>query len=292
MTVWRLKRGIAPKRLNRSLKGDILIWFILLFFGIFMALPLVYAVSSSLKPMDEIFAFPPRFFVKNPTISNFTSLFNTLPDLSIPFTRYFFNTLFVSVVGTGGHVILSSMAAYALCKHEFQGRRLLFEITVLSLMFTTSVTAIPSFFIISKLGLMNNLLALILPAFSSPLGLYLMKQFMEQMVRDDVLEAARIDGSGEVHTFFRIVMPMVKPAWLTLIVFSFQGLWATGSSTLIQREELKTLNYALSQIMASGVARTGTAAAAVVMMMILPAAIFIISQSNIIETMASSGMKD
>ena len=282
----------SAKRLNRSFGGDITIWVILLFFGVFMILPLVFAISSSLKPMNEIFAFPPRFFVKNPTFRNYFDLFNMMSESWIPFTRYFFNTFFVALTGTIGHVLLSSMAAYALSKHKFPGRRVLFEITVLSLMFTTAVTAIPSFFILSKLGLMNTYWALILPAFSSPLGLYLMKQFIEQMVRDDVLEAARIDGSGEVNTFFKIVMPMVKPAWLTLIVFSFQGLWAMGESTLIQREELKTLNYALSQILAAGVARTGAAAAAAVVMMILPIIVFVTTQGSIIETMSSSGMKD
>lgn len=144
----------------------------------------------------------------------------------------------------------------------------------------------------SKLHMINTYSALILPAFASSLGLYLMKQFMETSIPDSLLEAARIDGSGEWHTFWRIVMPLVKPAWMTLIIFSFQGLWNTGGNVLIQDEELKTLNYALSQIVSGGIARTGTAAAATIVMMIVPVAVFLVTQSNVVETMSTSGMKD
>lgn len=288
----RRVRVSAHKRLNRSLGGDVVITIILAVFGIFMALPLVYAVASSLKPLDELWAFPPRFFAQNPTFKNFVDLFNLMTGSWVPFSRYFFNSFLVAVVGTLGHVVIASLAAYALAKHHFPGQKVLFQIVVLSLMFSASVTSVPSFLILSKLGLMNTYWVLILPAFSSPLGLYLMKQFIEQMIPDSLLESARLDGSSEWNTFLHIVMPIVKPAWLTLIVFSFQGLWATGTTTLIQREDLKTLNYALSQIMAAGVARAGVAAAAAILMMLLPAVVFIVSQSNIVETMSSSGMKE
>ena len=280
------------KRLNRSLSGDVFIAVILAFLGSFMILPLIYTVSQSLKPFDELWTFPPAFLVKNPTFKNFTSLFNLMSYSWIPFSRYFFNTLFVSVVGTFGHVVLASLAAFALSKHRFPGQKFIFKMIVLSLMFSAAVTAVPSFLILSKLKLMNTLWVLILPAFSTPIGLYLMKQFMEQMIPDSILESARLDGASEWMLFSRIAMPIVKPAWLTLIVFSFQGLWGIGQNTLIQREDLKTLNYALSQILAAGIARAGSAAAATVVMMILPVLVFIITQSNIVETMASSGMKD
>lgn len=278
--------------LNRSPGGNIAILFFLALVGVFMALPLVYSVSSALKPLDELWMYPPRFFVHNPTFKNFRDLFDLMGDNWVPFSRYVFNTFFVSVVGTFGHVILSSLCAYALAKHNFPGRNFLFQMVVLSLMFSAVVTQVPSFLIMSKMKLINTFGAYILPAFCSSLGLYLMKQFIETSIPDSLLEAARIDGAGEGRIFWRVVMPLVKPAWLTLIIFSFQGLWNTSATVLIQREELKTLNNALSQIVSGGIARTGTAAAAAVIMMVVPILVFVISQGSIVETVATSGMKD
>ena len=278
--------------LNRSPGGNIAILFFLALVGVFMALPLVYSVSSALKPLDELWMYPPRFFVHNPTFKNFRDLFDLMGDNWVPFSRYVFNTFFVSIVGTFGHVILSSLCAYALAKHNFPGRNFLFQMVVLSLMFSAVVTQVPSFLIMSKMKLINTFGAYILPAFCSSLGLYLMKQFIETSIPDSLLEAARIDGAGEGRIFWRVVMPLVKPAWLTLIIFSFQGLWNTSATVLIQREELKTLNNALSQIVSGGIARTGTAAAAAVIMMVVPILVFVISQGSIVETVATSGMKD
>lgn len=281
-----------PKRLNRSLAGDIWIGIFLFTFGAFMALPMIYAICTAFKPADELWVYPPRFFVKNPTWKNFKDLFRILDDSVVPFARYLANTVFVAVVGTGGHVILSSMCAYALCKFKFKGKKFIFNLVVLSLMFNTEVTAIPNFLIMSKLGWIDSLKSLVIPAFGSSLGLYLMKQFMEQMVPDSVLEAARIDGASEFRIFFRIVMPMVRPAWLTLIIFSFQGLWNVADTTYIYREDLKPLNYALNQVLSGGVTRVGAAAAAAVLMMLVPILLFVFTQSKIVETLATSGMKD
>ena len=283
-----------PKKiyLNRSRGGNIAIFTFLIIFGVFMALPAVYAISSSLKPLDELWMFPPRFFVRNPTFKNFTDLFNLMSVSWVPFSRYIWNTIFIAVVGTGGHLIISSLCAYALAKHKFPGQKFMFSTIVLSLMFSATVTVIPSFIIMSKLHIVNTQSAIILPAFCSSLGLYLMKQFMEQMVPDALLEASRLDGANEWYIFWRIVMPIVKPAWLTLIIFSFQGLWNTGTNILIQDEQLKTLNYALTQIVSGGIARAGTASAASVIMMAVPVVIFVLSQGSIVETISTSGMKD
>lgn len=287
----RVRRG-KKLYLNRSRGGNIAVNLFLLVMGCFMALPMVYAICQSLKPLDELWMFPPKFFVRNPTLKNFSDLFSLMSDSWVPFSRYLFNTVYIAVIGTGGHLILSSLCAYALAKHRFPGRNLMFQIIVLSLMFSTAVTGIPNFMILSALHLIDTQWALILPAFCSSLGLYLMKQFIEQMVPDALLESARLDGSNEWHTFWHIVMPIVKPAWLTLIIFSFQGLWNSGSNILIQSEQLKTLNYALAQIVNGGIARAGSAAASAVVMMIVPVTVFVITQSNIVETIATSGMKD
>lgn len=278
--------------LNRSVGGDVGISVLLIIMGLFMFIPMYYMIIQALKPMDEMFVFPPRFYVVSPTLKNFRDLFVLMSDSWVPFSRYIFNTVFISVVGTFGNLMLSSMAAYALAKIKFPGAGWIFQVVVLSLMFNSTVTGIANFITMSTLGWVDTYLAIIIPAWGSTLGLYLMKQFMESSVSDSVLESARLDGANEFYTFFRIAMPMVKPAWLTLIVYSFNGLWGQGASIYIQSEQLKTFNYAISQIVTGGVARAGASAASAVLMMIVPITVFIITQSNIIETMAQSGMKD
>lgn len=278
--------------LNRSAAGDMGINILLFVFGAFMFLPMVYAISQSLKPLDELWMFPPRFFVRNPTLKNFSDLFRLMSTSWVPFSRYIFNTALVSVGGTFGHLFLASMASYALTKIPFPGRNGMFQLIQKSLMFHQTVASISNYIIMSKLGWIDTYWSLIIPAFGGTLGLYLMKQFMETNVPDSVLESARLDGAKEISIYWTIVMPMVKPAWLTLIVYSFQGLWNTGSTVYIYSEELKTFNYAIQQILAGGIVRSGASAASTVIMMLVPITVFVITQSNIIETMASSGMKD
>lgn len=276
---------------NHSRGGDAFSIFLLLLLGAFMALPLVLAVSNSLKPLEELFMFPPRFFVRNPTTDNFHDVFVLMRQSWVPFTRYIFNTLFITVVGTLGHLIIASLCAFALAKHNFPGRKAIFWVIVTALMFSTQVTAIPNYLIMSKIKLLDTSASLIIPAIAKPLGLFLMKQFMEQ-IPDSLLEAARIDGAKEFTVFYKIAMPQVKPAWLTLIIFCFQDLWNLQGANYIFSEELKTLPYALSQISAAGISRAGATSAVAVIIMVVPITIFIISQSNIIETMASSGIKE
>lgn len=283
---------IKRRSFNRSVGGDLGINIMLLIFGAFMFLPMVYAISQSLKPLDELWMFPPRFFVINPTLKNFSELFRLMSESWVPFSRYIFNTAFVSVGGTFGHLFLASMAAYAMTKINFPGRKGMFKLVYYSLMFHSTVSALSNFIIMSFLGWIDTYWSLIIPAFGYTLGFYLMRQFIETTVPDSVLESARLDGAKEVSIYWKIVMPMVKPAWLTLIVYSFQGLWNSGTSIYIYSEQLKTFNYAIQQILAGGIVRSGAAAASTVIMMLVPITVFVVTQSNIIETMASSGMKD
>ncbi len=283
---------IKRRSFNRSVGGDVGINVMLFVFGAFMFLPMVYAISQSLKPLDELWMFPPRFFVINPTLKNFSELFRLMSESWVPFSRYIFNTAFVSVGGTFGHLFLASMAAYAMTKINFPGRKGMFKLVYYSLMFHSTVSALSNFIIMSFLGWIDTYWSLIIPAFGYTLGFYLMRQFIETTVPDSVLESARLDGAKEVSIYWKIVMPMVKPAWLTLIVYSFQGLWNSGTSIYIYSEQLKTFNYAIQQILAGGIVRSGAAAASTVIMMLVPITVFVITQSNIIETMASSGMKD
>ena len=278
--------------LNRSVGGDLGITIMLTLLGAFMFLPMLYVVMQSLKPLDELWMFPPRFIVMNPTLNNFSDLFVLMNTSWVPFSRYIFNTVLVSVCGTAGNLLFASMCAYALAKIKFPGRKWIFKTIRTSLMFHETVTAVTRFTIMSVLLLIDTPLALIIPAWGSTLGLYLMKQFMETNVNDSVLESSRLDGATEWKTFWVIAMPMVKPAWLTLIIYCFQGLWNAGSSIYIHSEQFKSFNYAIGQITAGGIKRAGASAAAQVIMMMVPIAVFVISQSNIIETMGSSGMKD
>ncbi len=291
----KIKALNHSKKVSRSKTGTFFLIFVLLIFALFMALPMAFMISNAFKPQDELFVFPPHLFPTSPTLKNFKDMFNVMSASNVPFLRYIFNSFLVTFVGAFGHIIVSSMCAFVLAKKKFPGSKLIFNIIVFSLMFNTAVTAIPNYLVMSKLGWIDTYLALIIPAFGMPLGLYLMKQFMEQMP-DSLLEAARIDGANQWVIFRSIVMPNVRSAWLTLLLLSVQSLWPIGDNNFIYQEQLKTLGYALGQIQGTGVtvniARAGVGAAVSVFMMIVPICIFVFSQSNIVETMSSSGMKD
>ena len=291
--VWALLKWIAPRRRkpNRSIWGDIGIYLMLSIVAAAMVFPLVFSVCSALKPLDELFRFPPRVFPQHVTLDNFSDLIVTMGQSWVPFGRYLTNTVLITLLGTAGHVIIASMAAFVLAKYDFPGGKLFFSMVVTALMFSGYVTGIPNYIIMSKLHMIDTYWAIILPAFAAPVGLFLMKQFMEGLPTS-LIEAAHLDGAGEFRIFWNIVMPNVKPAWLTIIIFSVQNLWNTNAATVIYSEQKKTLVYALQQIQAGGIARTGQAAAVTVIVMIVPITIFILSQSRILETMASSGLKD
>lgn len=278
--------------LNRSAGGDMGITIFLVILGFIMFLPLYYTVMQSFKPLDELFYFPPRFYVINPTWDNYSDLFKLMGDSWVPFSRYIFNTVFITAVGTFGNMVLASLCAYALSKVPFPGHGFFFQLVQKSLMISGAVTGIIQFIIISWIGLMDTQWSVITVAWGSTLGLYLMKQFMDSSITTEMLESARLDGAGEFRIFWSIAMPLVKPAWLTMIIYAFNGLWNTGSSLYIHSEQLKTLNYAMNQILSAGVVRSGATAASSVIMLVVPIIVFIITQSNIIETMGSSGMKD
>lgn len=279
------------KQLNRSAAGNGILFFLMGLCGIFMALPLVMIVNNALKPLDEIFVYPPKIFVSNPTLENFSDLFVIMNTSWVPFSRYILNTIIITGTGTVGHVILASLAAYPLSKHDFPGKKILFRMVVLSLMFSWTVTQIPNYMIISWLNLNNTYLALILPAFAFGMGLYLMKQFIDQ-IPDSLIESCRLDGGSEYQTFWKIIMPNVKPAWLTLAIFQFQQMWSNTGNSFLRDEQLKPMQYALQQITAGGAARAGAAAAVQFIVAAIPILFFLACQSNILETMTTSGIKE
>lgn len=286
------KKLIKRRKPNRSIAGDIFLYLFLALVAVAMGIPLVSAVVSALKPLDELFMFPPKLLVvKNPTMDNFSDLFVNMGKSWVTFPRYVFNTVFITFVGTFGHLIIASMGAFVLAKYDFPGGKTFFKLVTVAMMFSGYVTSIPNYVIINKLNLIDTYWAVIIPAFAAPTGLFLMKQFMEGIPMA-LIEAAKIDGANEWRVFSGIVMPNVKPAWLTLIIFSVKDLWNNRAGTFIYSEEKKTLVHALQQIQSGGIARAGQGAAVTVIVMIVPITIFILSQSQILETMASSGIKD
>lgn len=279
------------KRLSRSIGGNFLVILFLAVVGFFMAIPLFYAIIQAFKPLDEIFAYPPRFFVRNPTFNNFIIVYQLAQNLWVPFTRYLFNSLFISITGTGAYIIIASLAAYPLSKHQFPGKTLIVSIVVWALLFRPEVTGVAQYIVISRLGMIDTYLAILFPALAGTFGVFLMRQFMESSIPTSTLEAARIDGASEYKIFSSVVMPSVRPAWLTLIIFTFQGLWNTTGVSYIYNESLKMLPAVLNHIAAGGIARAGAGSAVALLLMIPPILIFVISQNSIMETMSHTGLK-
>jgi len=279
------------KQLNRSHFGNFLVFLMLVLVGIFMGLPLYYNIIQSIKPVEELFIFPPRFYAVNPTFGNYSQLFQLVSDLTVPFSRYLFNSIFVSITSTGCGVLIGAMAAYPFAKKKFPGKDMLWRLIMLTLLFSGGVTALPSYIVKAKLGLINTYWVLILPSLASTLHMFLLRQFMLQ-IPDSLLDAAKLDGATDFVIFMNVIMPNVKPAWMTVMVLSFTSVWNAGSAGVVFKEELKLLPTALSQISAGGIARTGATAAAGVLLMIPPIVSFILTQSKMLQTMAHSGIKD
>lgn len=277
--------------LNRSVGGDLSITILLVIFGLFMFLPVYYLIITAFKPIGEMFLTPPNFYVIKPTLQNFIDLFASMTSTWVPISRYIFNTVFISLGATVGCLIIGSMAAYAISKVHFPGAKAIFQMIVYSLMISSTVTGIAHFIIFVGLGWLNTYTISIVPIWASTLGLYLMKQFIDATIHDSMIEAARIEGASEFRIYLTLVMPLVKPAWLTLMITVFQQVWNVGASSYVYSENLKTFDNAINSIIsASGT--QGAGAAASVIMMSVPMIVFIISQSKIVETYGSSGMKD
>lgn len=289
-------RFLRKSRLGRrSRRATTTEYAVITLLAMFTLLPIVYMVSTAFKPLEEMFLYPPRFFVRNPTMRNFAELLLAMDALSVPFVRYLFNSLFVTVVTVTAGLILSSMAAYPLAKYpNMPGGKLFFSVVISTLMFAPEVTQIPRYLIVDRLGLIDTYAGLILPVLAGSYGLFLMKQFMEQLPIE-LIEAAKIDGASEWQVFWGVVMPLVRPAWITLIIFSFIGTWNDFFTPLIftRSEQMKTLPLIMSSIGGGPgqVARWGAVAAASLLVTLPTFIIFVLLQRYVMETMAYSGIK-
>lgn len=276
--------------LSRSTAGTVVIFAFLAIVGAFMLLPIVYVLVTAFKPLNEILAYPPRFFVRHPVLTNFSDLIEITQETWIPFERSLFNSLFIAVAGTVAYIIIASMAAYPLAKAKGKYVAVYYQVVVLAILFRPEVTRTPLYIIISRLGMVNTYWALLMPMLAGSFGVFLMRQFM-MTIPDAMIEAARVDGASNFRIYWSMVMPMVKPAWMTLAIFTFRDLWNMGESQYIYEESLKTLTAVLQSISSAGIARAGAGAAVALIMMIPPVVVFVISQSSVMETMATTGIK-
>ncbi len=282
---------MKKKKINRSPAVTVIISLFLIAFGVFMALPMVYIITSAFKPLEEIFLFPPKLYAMHPTLENFSSMTRIVSNLWVPFSRYMFNSIIVSVIGTLGYLIIATMAAYPLAKCVFPGKKPLNSLITTALMFTAAVTALPKYIVMSVLGLIDSYYALILPTFAGTMGVFLCVQFLETLP-GSLIEAGKVDGAGDYRIFFQLVIPNIRPVIFTILIFQFQTVWNQTSGDYIYSEELKTLPMVLSQIATAGISRAGVGSAAALLLIIPPILIFVLSQSNVMETMAHSGLKE
>ncbi|MCM1165419.1 MAG: carbohydrate ABC transporter permease [Lachnospiraceae bacterium] len=285
-------RIIKKRRMwGGSRGGDIAIFILLALVGVFMLFPIYFSIIQSIKPVEELFLFPPKLYVMRPTMQSFEDMLKVAGGMDVPFSRYVFNSVFVSVVVTVAQLLFASSAAYVLAKVKAPGVRAMNKIIEVALLFTSSVTYIVQYIVMANMGLIDTYLALTLPYIATPMGLFLMKQFMGQ-IPESMIEAAKLDGASHLRICWQIVMPNVKPAWLTLMIFAFQGAWQITGYLFVYSEQLKPIPIVMQQIAASGLARAGVSYATVVVLMLPPMILFLILQSNVVETMAHSGLKD
>ena len=285
------KLKASNRQAGRRIGGTVAIFIFLTLLGLFMVLPIYLTVIMSIKPVEELFIFPPKLYASRPTLDNFSDMFEALHQNRVPFSRYVFNSVFVTVTVTVCQCVFASMAAFVLAKCKFPGSRILNSIIVVALLYQSNVIYIMQYMVMAKLRMIDTYSALILPSIASPMGLFLMRQSISQ-IPDSMIEAAKVDGAGYFRICWQIVMPNQKPALMTLIIFAFQAAWNIQTGSLVFQEQYKTLPTVVTQAASSGMDRAGVAMAAAVFMLIPPIIVFMIAQKQVIETMAHSGIKE
>ncbi len=285
------KLKASNRQAGRKIGGTVAIFIFLAFLGLFMVFPIYLTIIMSIKPVEELFVFPPKLYVLRPTLDNFSDMFETLHQNRVPFSRYVFNSIFVTATVTICQCVFASMAAFVLAKCKFPGSKLINSIIVVALLYQSNVIYIMQYMVMTKLRMIDTYLALILPSIASPMGLFLMRQSISQ-IPDSMIEAAKVDGAGLFRICWQIVMPNQKPALMTLIIFAFQAAWNIQTGTVVFQEQYKTLPTVVTQAASSGMARAGVAMAAAVFLLIPPIIVFMAAQKQVIETMAHSGIKE
>lgn len=283
-------KTIDPKYFS---KGQLKFYAFLIPLSIFMIIPVVFIINQAFKTLGELYAFPPTIFVKNPTMANFDDLFNLSSTTGIPMSRYLLNSIFITTLTVVLNMLITIFAAYALSKKKFKSKSILLEINQLALMFVATAVAVPRYLIMVNMNLTNTWLAHILPLIAMPVGLFLLKQFVDQ-IPDSLIEAAHIDGASEVTIVNKIIIPLTKPALATTVVLTFQQAWGSveASNNFITKDSMRTLGYYLTSISTNNaVAAAGMVAAASLILFLPNLIIFIFMQSQVMNTMSHSGIK-
>lgn len=284
-------KRINPQKFER---GQIKIILIILPLVIFMAMPIIFIANHAFKPMEELFAFPPTFFVRNATLENFTKLIKFSRTAGIPLSRYVFNSIAVTVLTVGLSLLFTTCAAFALAKLKFKGRNLMMQINQIALMFVATAVLIPRYLVVCKFGMIDTIWAHVLPLVAMPVALFLVKQFVEQ-VPDSLIEAAYMDGATDMQVYRKVIIPMIKPAIATAAILAFQQVWTNmeTSNYYINDDSMKTLTFYMNSLVNANnsVSGQGIAAAATLIMFIPNLVLFIILQNNVMNTMAHSGIK-
>lgn len=286
-----MKLKASNKQAGKKIGGTVAIFLFLTILGLFMVLPIYLTIVMSIKPVEELFIFPPKLYAIRPTFDNFKEMFGALHQNRVPFSRYVFNSIFVTATVTIAQCIFASMAAFVLAKCRFPGSKVINSIIVVALLYQSNVIYIMQYIVMAKLHMIDTYWALILPSIASPMGLFLMRQSIGQ-VPDAMIEAAKVDGAGLFRICWQIVMPNQKPALMTLIIFAFQAAWNIQAGSVVFQEQYKTLPTVVTQAASSGLARADVAMAAAVFMLVPPIIVFMLAQRQVIETMAHSGIKD
>jgi multiple sugar transport system permease protein len=260
-----------------------------------MMLPIIFIFSQAFKPLDELFLYPPRFIVKRPTLSNFYELFALTRGSNIPVSRYLVNSILTAFFTVLFTIIISVFAGYTLSKKQFKAKNLIFTINNLALMFVPIAVIIPRYYVVQSLGLIDTFIINILSLLAMPIGVFLVKQFIDQ-IPDALIDAALVDGANDFQIIFNIIIPLLKPAISTVGILAFQVAWnSTEASTYyINNENLRTFAFYVSnltQTTGNTIAGQGIAAAAGLIMFVPNLLLFIFMQSRVMNTMAYSGLK-
>jgi len=250
--------------------------------------PFIWMALSSFKPEGEIRSVPPTWLPETWTLDNFRDLFSRLD-----FPLFFFNSALVAVVVTAGNLLFCSLVGYALAKLRYPGKKVLFLAVLGMLMVPGMVTFVPQFVLVSNMGLTNSYAGLILPFLVGPFGVFLMRQFL-QSIPDDLIEAARVDGAGEFRIFFRIVLPLCRPALATLGILTFLASWNNFLWPLVvaSTEDKYTLPVALA-LYSIGQNRTdfGLLLAGAVVVVLPVLIVFLLLQRHFMRGIATTGLK-
>jgi ABC-type glycerol-3-phosphate transport system permease component len=290
--------------MRRITPSKVLIFAFVTFYAAFSVIPIIFIINHAFKPLYELFQYPPKIFVRSPSLSNFYELIFAMNQSVVPFSRFLFNSVFVTGITIFLSVMLNTMGAYPLSKISFKGKKVIFNVILIALMFVPETVRITRYLVITNLGIMNTYLGHILPLLAMPISIFLIKQFMDQ-IPDALSEAAKIDGASEWTIFTRIIIPNIKPALGTAFILAFQDVWVNGetSTYYMTSESMKTLPYFVSTLNAGlvstsasagqvvSVARQGASAAAGLLMFIPNFIIFLVLQKSMMSTLVNSGIK-